>query len=58
VGNISPREAVRLPEGREKVISWLKSLENGESRRSREQGQTPYDFAWMWRELGVLEERS
>ena len=58
VGNISPREAVRLPEGREKVISWLKFLENGESRRSREQGQTPYDFTWMWRELGVLEERS
>jgi hypothetical protein len=55
LGNVSPREAVGLPEGREKVISWLKSLENGERRRSREQGQTPYDFTWMWRELGVLE---
>ncbi len=57
IGNLSPREAVRTPAGREKVISWLKYLENGEDRRARLDGAAPYDFTWMWRELGVLDER-
>jgi hypothetical protein len=43
--------------GRQRVIGWLKSLENGESRRARKDGTSQYDFNWMWRELGVLEER-
>jgi hypothetical protein len=43
--------------GREKVISWLKYLENGEGHRARRDGMAPYDFSWMWRELGVLEQR-
>jgi hypothetical protein len=57
IGDISPREAVCIPEGRAKVIGWLKYLENGESRRAQKQGTPPYDFTWMWGELGVLEER-
>ncbi|MGD0075040.1 MAG: hypothetical protein ABSD31_11975 [Candidatus Binataceae bacterium] len=57
VGNISPREAVGTPEGRAKVVAWLKYLENGESQRARKEGTPPYDLTWMWRELGVLEER-
>jgi len=57
IGNVTPREAVRTPAGREKVISWLKYLENGEERRARLDGATPYDFTWMWQELGVLDER-
>jgi len=57
LGNIPPREAVRTPEGHQKVIGWLKYLENGEGRRARKDGTLPYDFSWMWRELGVLEER-
>jgi hypothetical protein len=57
IGNISPREAAGTQEGREKVIGWLKYLENGESRRAQKQAMPPYDFTWMWRELGVLEER-
>ena len=55
--NLPPREAVRTLEGREKVIGWLKYLENGEERRARQARTPPYDFGWMWRELGVLEER-
>jgi hypothetical protein len=42
---------------REKVISWVKYLENGEGCRAHREGTPPYDFSWMWRELGVLEER-
>ena len=57
LGNLPPREAVRTPEGRQKVIGWLKNLENGEGRRARKDGTPPYDFSWMWRELGVLEDR-
>ncbi|MGA7872088.1 MAG: hypothetical protein WCA22_14470, partial [Candidatus Binatus sp.] len=57
LGNLRPRDAVRTPEGRQKVIDWLKQLENGEARRARKDGTPPYDFSWMWRELGVLEER-
>jgi hypothetical protein len=57
IGNVSPREAVGTQEGREKVIGWLKYLENGESRRAQKEGTPPYDFTWVWRELAVLEER-
>ena len=57
LGNIPPRAAIRTLEGRQKVIGWLKHLENGEGRRAREDGTPPYDFGWMWRELGVLEDR-
>jgi len=57
LGNLPPREAVRTPEGRQKVIGWLKNLENGEGRRAKKDGTPPYDFSWMWCELGVLEER-
>lgn len=45
LGNISPHEAVRTPDGRQKVIGWLKNLENGESRRARKDGTPPYDFS-------------
>jgi hypothetical protein len=55
LGNLPPREAARTVEGREKVIGWLKYLENGEGRRAHREGTSPYDFSW--RELGVLEER-
>ena len=42
--------------GREKVIDWLKMLEN----RSAGHGEGPiaeYDFGWMWVELGLQEHR-
>jgi hypothetical protein len=41
--DVSPREAVGSPEEREKVIRWLKYLENGESRRAQKEGTPPYD---------------
>ena len=57
IGNVSPREAVSTAEGREKVIGWLKYLENFESLRAQNEGTQPYEFTWIWHELGVLEER-
>ena len=49
----SPRQAAATKKGRERVIDWLKQLENGEHRRASQQGHKPYDSSWMWRELGI-----
>lgn len=56
LGGKSPRQAARTAAGREKVIDWLKMLEN----RSAGHGDGPiadYDFGWMWLELGLQEHR-
>ena len=56
LGGKSPRQAVRSAAGREKVIDWLKLLEN----RSAGRGGDPiaeYDFGWMWVELGLQDHR-
>ena len=49
----TPRQAAATPEGREQAIDWLKQLENTEHRRAAQQGEKPYDTAWIWRELGL-----
>jgi hypothetical protein len=54
LGDLTPRAAARSGPGREKLVVWLKHLEN----RSRQQPDstdpmTTYDFAWLWRELKV-----
>jgi len=51
LGDKTPRQCVRSKKGREKVIEWLKLLENNEERRAASQGQQPYDSRWMWDEL-------
>ncbi len=53
----TPRQAVRTKKGRAQVISWLKKLENSEARRAASQGQQPYDFQWMWREMKIDDPR-
>ena len=52
LGNISPRQAVRTPRGREKVAAWLKMLQNNGMRRPADP-MAGYDFRWMWAELGI-----
>ena len=49
----SPRKAVKSKKGRAQVVEWLKRLENSEHRRSKAEGQTPYDLTWMWNELNL-----
>ncbi len=49
--NKTPRQCARSKKGREKVIDWLKHLENNELRRAASEGQEPYDSNWMWDEL-------
>ncbi|TAN71021.1 MAG: hypothetical protein EPN20_04990 [Magnetospirillum sp.] len=53
----SPRQAAKTKRGKERVVAWLKHLENGDARRSSREGQPSYDFSWMWEELGVSQFR-
>lgn len=55
LGNKTPRQCAKSKKGREKVIDWLKHLENSEQRRAASQGQAPYDSRWMWEELKLDE---
>jgi hypothetical protein len=57
LGNQSPRKAVKTGKGREKVIGWLKMLENHSARRGRDDPVGSYDFTWIWKELGLGDER-
>ena len=55
--NNSPRAAVKTPEGKEKVVRWLKVLEMKEARMRKADPSEIYDFTWIWQELGVAELR-
>ncbi|MFQ5780642.1 MAG: YecA family protein [Nitrospiria bacterium] len=52
----TPRHAVTLKTFQPKVIDLLKEMENMEAHAA-ERGKTPYDFGWLWRELGLEKER-
>ena len=57
-GNVSPRDAASSDAGRAKVVDWLKEMESHAAGDG--DGSDPmatYDFAWIWRELGVIERR-
>lgn len=53
LGNISPRKAARSNKGREKLIAWLKLLENQTAKNELDHPMASYDFTWMWQDLGV-----
>jgi hypothetical protein len=57
LGNRSPRQAAKTAKGRDKVIAWLKMLENDSGRQDPDDPMASYDFAWMWEELGLLAHR-
>lgn len=56
LGNKSPRAAVKTAAGRQKVIDWLKQLENNHARGGNP-AMTSYDSTWMWTELGLEKQR-
>ena len=56
LSNRTPRHAVTLKTFRPKVIDLLKELENMEAHAAR-RGKIPYDFGWLWKELGLEKER-
>jgi hypothetical protein len=54
LGNRSPRKAVKTDVGREKVVAWLKTLENHSANiADPNDPMATYDFSWLWVELGV-----
>lgn len=57
LGNRTPRQCARTKQGRKQLVRWLKDLENSEHRQAHGTGVQPFDFAWMWQELGIGSER-
>lgn len=53
LGGKSPMQAVRSKTGRQKVVDWLKYLENQTLRSTGSAGVSGYDVTWMWEELGI-----
>ena len=57
LGDRSPRQCARTKQGRKQLVRWLKELENSELHQARGTDSLPFDFAWMWQELGLEAER-
>jgi len=57
LGNATPRKAVKTAKGREKVIAWLKMLENHSAQQPASDPMAKYDFTWLWQELGITDQR-
>jgi hypothetical protein len=53
LGNMTPRRAAKSGKGREKLVAWLKFLENGAARRGGGSSMADCDLTWIWEELGV-----
>ncbi len=54
LGNISPRQAAQSEKGRDKLVTWLKQLENHIAKFDQEDPMNAYDVSWMWKELDVV----
>jgi len=50
---VSPRRAAKTKKGREKLVVWLKLIENGNARQKADSPMARYDVSWMWEELGI-----
>jgi len=58
LGNISPRKAARSKKGRDKLVAWLKLLENQSAKHEPDDPMASYDFTWMWEEIDVSDLRN
>jgi hypothetical protein len=57
LGNVSPRKAAKTKKGREKLVDWLKLLENTLAQQEADSLMSGYDVRWMWNELGIADLR-
>ncbi|MBL8858296.1 MAG: SEC-C domain-containing protein [Planctomycetes bacterium] len=48
----TPRHAAKLKTQRHKVVDLIKGMENSEAHAAQ-RGEKPYDFSWLWTELGL-----
>ena len=58
LGDLSPRQAMRSEKGREKLVAWLKGLENHVARHKPPEPMAGYDATWLWEELGIKDRRT
>jgi hypothetical protein len=58
LGDISPRKAARSKKGRDKLVAWLKLLENQSAKHEPDDPMASYDFTWLWEKLGVSDLRN
>src|SRR5690349_5387696 len=49
----TPREAIKTPEGLERVKYLLRTYEQSEARQSKEQQRMPASYDFLWRKLGI-----
>lgn len=57
LGDVSPRQAARTAEGRDKLVGWLKELENHLARHDASDPMADFDVSWMWDELKIADRR-
>jgi hypothetical protein len=57
LGDLTPRKAARTKNGRDKVVAWLKFIENQSAQHGAGNPIAEYDFGWLWERLGVAELR-
>jgi len=57
LGNITPRRAAKTIKGREKLVVWLKYMENQAANQQAGTPMADYDFSWIWDELGIADLR-
>ena len=53
LGDKTPRQAVGSEQGRRAVVDLLRSYEHAELRRVHDQGGEPFDFGFLWQQLGL-----
>ncbi|MCZ6863350.1 MAG: hypothetical protein O7I42_24340, partial [Alphaproteobacteria bacterium] len=58
LGNISPRKAAKSKKGRDKLVAWLKRLENRTAGHDPDDPMASYDVTWIWDELDVSDRRN
>ncbi len=58
LGNISPRKAAKSKKGRDKLVAWLKRLENQTAGHDPDDPMASYDVTWIWDELDVSDQRN
>jgi hypothetical protein len=57
LGNQTPRQAATTASGRDKLVAWLKYLENQSASHDAGGPMAGYDFRWLWDELGIADLR-
>ncbi|MEK6695938.1 MAG: SEC-C metal-binding domain-containing protein [Candidatus Deferrimicrobiota bacterium] len=57
LGGKTPKAAVRTKKGRQAVIELLKEFELHEARKALGGGGEPFDFGFLWKRLGLENER-